>query len=89
MKAGRLELKLVEDHVAAIERQGVAAMKKAIAALTARLERSISKKGKSPEERDEELFWRSFGGWQGDGTADEQIERIRKARNFTRTREKL
>ncbi len=31
----------------------------------------------------------AFGMWQGDGTADEMIAKIRAARNFTRVREKL
>jgi hypothetical protein len=88
MKAGRLELKIV-DHVAAIERHGVEAMKKAIAALNARLKRSARKSSKSQEEQEHELFWKSFGGWQGDGTTGELIEKIRKARTFTRVREKL
>ncbi|MFT3885602.1 MAG: hypothetical protein QM724_09275 [Flavobacteriales bacterium] len=89
MKARRLELNIVDDHVAAIERHGVEAMKKAIAALNARLKRSTRKGSKSQEERENELFWKSFGGWQGDGTAEELIEKIRKARTFTRVREKL
>ena len=31
----------------------------------------------------------AFGMWEGDGTADELIVKIRAARNFTRVREKL
>jgi hypothetical protein len=41
------------------------------------------------ENEKDRLFWSSFGGWKGDGTADEQIAKIRNSRNFTRTRENL
>ena len=59
------------------------------------LERSVQPKGNGKDSRtsqDDEkdrLFWSSFGSWKGDGTADELIEKIRKARTFNRVREKL
>lgn len=51
------------------------------------LERSLSEPSKKPPKGKSSLD--AFGMWEGDGTADELIEKIRKARNFTRTREKL
>ncbi len=45
------------------------------------VERMLKRKPEKPDEKNlPDEFWRSFGAWEGDGTAEELAQSIREAR---------